>query len=245
MKRYTFQFWFCNGSILLWLLASKSTLAEIIPDNTLPVNSIVTPSSNIRVIEGGTQLDGNLFHSFREFSFSLLSSDTTGDTAFFNNGASVRNIITRVTGVSISNIDGVIQANGAANLFFINPNGIIFGPNASLNIGGSFVASTANSLKFTDGTEFSATFPQTSALLTVNVPLGLQFGSNPGEILNQSQASPLEGVNSIGLPVGLQVQSGKTLALVGGNVSLAGGNLTAIGGRIELVHNGGNKTTIK
>ncbi|MDF5722150.1 MAG: S-layer family protein, partial [Rhizonema sp. PD37] len=115
-----------------------------------------------------------------------------------------------------------------------NPHGIIFGPNASLNIGGSFVASTANSIRFADGTEFSATNPQATPLLTVSVPIGLQFGSNPGDIVNQSQASLNGSLNSNNQPAGLQVPSGNTLALVGGNISLNNGNLTAAGGRIEL-----------
>jgi filamentous hemagglutinin family protein len=228
MEPCTLRLWLFGGSILLWLLASPQTPAEIIPDITLPVNSTVTPQGNTRVIEGGTPSGDNLFHSFREFSLS------TGDTAFFNNDLAVRNIITRVTGGSRSDIDGTIEANGTANLFLINPNGIIFGQNASLQIGGSFVASTANSLKFADGTEFSATAPQTPPLLTLSVPIGLQFGSNPGEIVNQSQASPNGAVNINDSPAGLQVQSGRTLALVGGNVLLDGGNLTAAGGRIEL-----------
>ncbi len=234
MQLCTPSFWFFNGAILLWLLVSKPSAAQIILDNTLPVNSTVTPQGNIRVIEGGTQQGGNLFHSFQEFSFSVLTGDITGDTVFFNNDLAVTNIINRVTGGSPSNIDGLIRANGTANLFLINPNGIIFGSNASLQIEGSFVASTANSLKFADGTEFSATAPQNSSLLTVSVPLGLQFGSNPGEIINRSQASLNGAVNSFGLPVGLQVESGKTIALVGGDVSLEGGNLTAAGGRIEV-----------
>ncbi|GAA6619195.1 filamentous hemagglutinin N-terminal domain-containing protein [Scytonema sp. NUACC26] len=234
MNPLRLQSWSFIGSFLLWLLALNPIAAEIIPDTTLPNNSTVTPSTNTRIIEGGTRRGNNLFHSFREFSFSAQTANTTGDTAFFNNDSAVRNIITRITGGSRSIIDGKIQANGTANLFFINPNGIIFGQNASLQIGGSFVASTATSLKFADGAEFSAIASQTSPLLTVSVPTGLQFGSNPRDIVNQSQASPAGAVNSLGFPVGLQIPSGKTLALVGGNVSLVGGNLTAAGGRVEL-----------
>ncbi|RUR79185.1 filamentous hemagglutinin N-terminal domain-containing protein [Chlorogloeopsis fritschii PCC 9212] len=227
---------FCSLSgVFFWLFISSPVIADIIPDTTLPNNSTVRSEGNTRVIEGGTPRDQNLFHSFKEFSFSANTADITGDTAYFNNdAAAVRNIITRITGGSPSSIDGLIKANGSANLFFINPAGIIFGQNASLQIGGSFVASTADSLKFADGTEFSATSIEPAPLLTVSIPIGLQFRNNPGDIVNQSQASLEDSLNTISSPAGLQVASGKTLALVGGNVSLLGGNLTALNGRIEL-----------
>lgn len=212
--------------ICIWLLAAKPTRAEIIPDTTLTTNSTVTPSGTIRVIEGGTRNGDNLFHSFREFSFSALTSQITGDTALFNHDLAVKNIITRVTGESPARIDGLIQTipGSTANLFFLSPKGIIFGANASLDIGGSFIASTANSLKFADGTEFSAT-PDNSQLLKISVPVGLQFGNNPGEITQSS---------STDTPLGLEVPSGKTLALVGNNISLQSSFLAAPGGRIEL-----------
>ena len=196
---------------------------QIVPDATLPNNSSVTTSGNTSIITGGTEAGSNLFHSFEQFSVS------TGGEAFFNNAPDVRNIISRVTGESLSNIDGTIRANGTANLFLLNPNGIIFGSNASLNIGGSIVASTASSLNFADGIQFSATAPQTISLVTVTVPIGLQFEGTTGSILNQSQAT-----NSSGERVGLQVQPGRTLALVGGDVALERGSLTAEEGRIEL-----------
>ncbi|WP_414585569.1 filamentous hemagglutinin N-terminal domain-containing protein [Scytonema sp. PCC 10023] len=205
------------------IASANCALAQITPDSTLPNNSRVTTQDNIRIIEGGTQAGGNLFHSFQQFSVP------TGSEAYFNNTLDIQNIISRVTGSSISNIDGLIRANGTANLFLINPTGIIFGPNASLNIGGSFLATTANSLKFPDGTQFSATAPQTTPLLTISVPIGLQFGENAGSIRNQSQISDRNGER-----VGLQVKSGKSLALVGGEVALEGGTLTTPGGRIEL-----------
>ncbi|PHJ58217.1 hypothetical protein VF14_19130 [Nostoc linckia z18] len=193
--------------------------AQITPDDTLSNPSKVIEQGNTTIIEDGTPIGSYLFHSFKDFSVR------NGTIAEFRNAESVENIISRVTGKSASNIEGTIRAKHKANLFLINPNGIIFSPNASLNIGGSFIATTASSLKFADSTQFSATNPQSLPLLTVSAPIGLQFGATAKPILNQSV---------------LQVQSGKTLALVGGNINLEGGTLTAQSGRIELGSVGSN-----
>jgi len=210
--------------------------AQIVPDATLPLNSTVTPGGTTFTIEGGTEADRNLFHSFREFSVP------TGGTAFFNNANTIQNIFTRVTGGSISNIDGLIRTNSTVNLFLLNPNGIIFGRNASLNIGGSFLGTTANSINFADGTSFSATNPETTPLLTISIPTSLQFGPNPGQIVNQSVAVSAFGDSGQGnkQPVGLEVSPGQILALVGGEIVLPSGLLTAPGGRIELGSVGAN-----
>ncbi len=199
-------------------------LGQVVGDTTLGTESsrVTSPRPGGFVINGGATRETNLFHSFQEFSVP------TNGFAYFNNALSIQNIVTRVTGASVSNIDGAIAANGTANLFLINPNGIVFGSNASLNLGGSFFASTAASVVFDNGFEFSATNPQAPPLLTINVPLGLQYGSNAGSI--QAQGSRL------------RVRDGKTLALVGGNVQLNGTILAAPGGRIELVGVGGTGT---
>ncbi len=196
--------------------SGNCALGQVVGDTTLGAESsrVTSPTPGGFLINGGATRGTNLFHSFQEFSIP------TNGIAFFNNALTIQNIISRVTGVSVSNIDGTIRANGTANLFLINPSGIVFGRNASLNIGGSFFASTATSAVFDNGFEFSATNPQAPPLLTINVPLGLQYGSNAGSI--QAQRSRL------------RVRDGKTLALVGGNVQLDGAGLFALGGRVEL-----------
>ncbi len=215
------------------ILFPSPVRAQIIPDNTPNVNTRVTPNGNTLTIEGGSRAGGNLFHSFKEFSL------TTGSEAFFNNAIDVQNIFSRVTGSNISNIDGLIRANGGANLFLLNPNGIVFGPNARLNIGGSFFGSTASSVRFADGSTFSTTDTSAPPLLTVGVPIGLQMGQKSGAIQVQgtghnlswpSSTTPLQGSYASGL----EVKPNQTLALVGSGVTLNGGILTADSGRIEI-----------
>ncbi|MDF5709463.1 MAG: filamentous hemagglutinin N-terminal domain-containing protein [Nostoc sp. S4] len=213
------------GSVIFFSLNSAIAQITITPDGTLSNNSQVTQQNNLIIIEGGTRSGNNLFHSFNEFNIPA------GVTVELRNASDIQNIIGRVTGKSISNIDGILKSNYTANVFLLNPNGIIFGNNATLQIGGSFIASTASSFNFADGTKFSATNPEITPLLTISAPVGLQFGvATPGSILNQSQANADNARN----PVGLQVQSNKTLALIGGDINLEGGNLTANSGRIEL-----------
>ena len=224
----------------------NTAIAQIVPDDTLPSNTVVSPNENISEITEGTTVGDNLFHSFSQFSIP------TGDTAWFDNAVNIENIIGRVTGSSISNIDGLIRANGEANLFLINPNGIIFGENAALDIGGSFIGSTADNIQFTDG-EFSAANPKAPPLLKINMPVGLQYGSEAGDITVEGDGHnaffdfDAFTVGRFERNRGLEVAPENTLGLIGKNVLLDGGNLTAEAGNIELgsVAEAGNVTITK
>ncbi len=189
--------------------------AQITPDGTIPFS--LTPDTingaPATRINGGVPQGNNLFHSFAQFNVNQ------GQRVYFSDPG-VTNILSRVTGNEASLILGKLGVDGAANLFLINPKGIIFGPNSSLDVRGSFVGTTANALEFGTQGFFSAT-PTALPLLTVN-PSALLFNQiAAASITNQSTA-------------GLQVAVGKTLSLIGGDVRLEGGTLRAPGGRIEL-----------
>jgi filamentous hemagglutinin family protein len=231
-----------NGQ-LSWILKSLVFSISMVMGNPVFAQSIVTDGTTNTQINGncagscqitGTDIvNNNLFHSFQRFNV-----DTGATVTFIDLG--VNNIVTRITGGEISNIDGTLGVQGSANLFLLNPSGIIFGKNASLNISGSFLATTADSLIFDNGQQFSAiTKNSPQSLLSVNVPIGLQFGGNPRQIEvkgsgNNLFLNPDFTINSELRPVGLEVKNAQTLALIGGDILLDGGNLTAKGGKIEL-----------
>nr|WP_242022603.1 filamentous hemagglutinin N-terminal domain-containing protein [Trichocoleus sp. FACHB-90] len=207
--------------------SGTGTFAQITPDSSL--GTVVTPNSTTLEITGGTTAGNtNLFHSFENFSIPDRG------IADFLNAPAIANILARVTGGSPSDIQGLIRAGGNANLFLINPNGIIFGQNAQLDIGGSFVGTTANAIAFPGGGEFSLTSAVSpdNPLLIVN-PSALLF--------NQIVAQP---TNSIEVRGTLAVDENQSLLLIGGNVSptttstgkisIEGGSLNAPGGRVEL-----------
>jgi filamentous hemagglutinin family protein len=211
-------------------------IAQVTSDGT--TNTIVNINGNNFTILNGINQGSHLFHSFSNFSVPTGSSATFDLT----NTPNITTIFSRVTGGNISNIDGLIRtfnSNNAVSLFLMNPNGIMFGQNAKLDIGGSFVGTTANSIKFADGTEFSAVNPTDKPLLTMSVPIGLQMGTNSGNIQLQGKGHQLTGgaftpVIRNNTQSTLKVNSGNAIALVGQNLNLSGGVLTAENGRIEL-----------
>jgi filamentous hemagglutinin family protein len=178
-------------------------------DNT---GTIVTPNGNQFVITGGSYSadQQNLFHSFQQFGLS------SGQVATFMANPQLRNILGRITGGTPSLIDGLIQVTGGTpNLFLMNPAGIVFGTNASLNIPASFVATTANGMAFGDRW-WSAVGSHQYSTLTGN-PSAVAFtASSPGAIVNAGH---------------LSVGPGQTLALLAGTV-VNTGTLTAPGGTL-------------
>ena len=164
---------FIAGKGVLFL--AESAHGQIIPDNTLGTESSVVNSGElIDLIEGGATRGSGLFHSFEDFNVNA------GQQVYFANPVGIENILSRVTGLNPSEINGLMGVEGAANLFFLNPNGIVFGPDAHLDVDGSFVASTSDRFQFADGTEFRATNPNDAPLVTVNIPLGLQLAPETG-----------------------------------------------------------------
>ncbi|NER47402.1 MAG: filamentous hemagglutinin N-terminal domain-containing protein, partial [Symploca sp. SIO1A3] len=217
-----------GGFWKLWVATSLAVsgtgnyaLAQMIPDGTLGnESSVVTPEARVRrratqLIEGGAVRNVNLFHSFLEFNVGK------GERVYFANPVGIENILTRVTGSNASEIGGTLGVDGGANLFLLNPNGIIFWEGAELDIGGSFVGSTADSIVFGNGEEFSASEPEAAPLLKINVPMGLQYGANqPAPVVNAGN---------------LEVGQGQGLTLSGGTVvNTNTGELMAPGGQVSL-----------
>lgn len=201
---------------IIWVIfiTSNPVQAQIQPDASLGnESSRVTSGVQVKtlsadLIEGGATRGSSLFHSFSEFNIN------DGQRVYFVNPAGVDNIFSRVTGSNVSHILGTLGVNGAANLYLLNPNGIIFGKDANLDIQGAFFATTANSFTFPDGSEFSATNPQ-MPLLTMSVPVGVQFGLRPGDIRSRGNLTTQNDLTLKGGKLDLQGE-----VKSGGNVTL-------------------------
>src|SRR6185503_466120 len=200
--------------------ACCGAMAQAITANGLGTTASAAGSN--WTIGGGTQVGGNLFHSFGRFNIN------TGGSATFAGQGSVQNIVSRVTGGERSMIDGQLGSSiPGANVWFVNPAGVTFGQNASLNVSGSFHASTANYVRLGDGTVFDAATPASS--LTSALPAAFGFTSAaPASIL-------VHGTGSFANPNVLQVAPGRTFSLVGGDVTVdTGSALSAPAGRLNL-----------
>ncbi|MBW4609657.1 MAG: filamentous hemagglutinin N-terminal domain-containing protein [Hassallia sp. WJT32-NPBG1] len=203
---------------------------QITIDGTLsPERTLTGPNYIIRQADGQT-VGNNLFQSFGRFNLNA------GESANFQSDVNIRNILSRVTGGFASTIDGRIFTQSAnVNLFFINPSGIIFGPNARIDVGsatrGSFIATTADALVWANGSQFSATNPTgaNSLLTIVGDPSGFLSSLRPPQPITSSGSN-------------LSVANNQSLLLVGGNLTLDNSNLLTQGGRVELAGVAGTGT---
>ncbi len=170
----------------------------------------------------GRTIGTNLFHSFDRFS--LLG----GETAEFSTAGAIENILARVTGGTVSTIDGTIRA--PANLFFLNPSGIVFNSGATLDVNGAFHASTADYLRmgsmafYVDESQASGSLPSV-------------FSIDPGVLLDAADTFGFltESPGAITINEGsLGSSDGGRIALVGGDTTMTGGELFAEGGRIDV-----------
>ncbi len=209
-------------------LFSMGVLAQITPDQTLGAEPSMVRMGEAMVdrIEGGAIRGSNLFHSFQDFNIA------EGQRIYFASPTGINHIFSRVTGQRASNLLGTLGVQGEGNLFFFNPNGIIFGQNARLDLKGSFFASTANGVQFGNQGFFSTTDGIAPPLLTIN-PSAFVFNQRPPGIIINKSIAPIQSRIQ-----GLAVNDGQGLTLLGGNVQIDGGDeaggLYALGGRIEI-----------
>ncbi|NEQ36327.1 MAG: CHAT domain-containing protein [Okeania sp. SIO3I5] len=200
-------------SIILGTLTVAPANSQPITPASDGTGTTVNQTGNQFDIEGGTSSGGNLFHSFDEFNVN------SGQTANFLTTPDISNILGRITGGNASYINGLIQViGGNSNLFLMNPAGIMFGPNASLNIPASFSVTTATGIGFDNNNYWFEAMGTNNYANLIGEPSGYKFNvSNPGAIVNEAN---------------LTLNPGENLTFVGGKVintgelSTAGGNVT-------------------
>jgi filamentous hemagglutinin family protein len=210
------------------VVSTQSTIAQTYtPSNRSPVadgtmNTNISGTGNNYNITGGQTRGQTLFHSFTDFSVP------NNGVVNFVNVTNPRDIITRVTGNNFSDINGLINSNGA-NFFLINPNGVTFGPNASLNVGRAFVASTAEGINLVDGTGRTFTFGKSGAGDTPLLSVNASVLFNPSQLVISGGNGQ---INNFGT---LQTSNpNQYIGLIGGNVNINSGQINAPGGRVEL-----------
>ena len=199
------------GSAAALALWGCGALAQVTLDGTANPDfegPLDGPDYQIRA-ELGHRAGRNLFHSFDRFDLR------TGESATFSGPDAIRNVISRVTGGVRSDIDGTLRSTiPGANFYFLNPAGAVFGPNASLDLHGSFHVSTADELRFADGAAF------TVSSLTVAAPKAFGFlGAAPRPILVDRSR--------------LEVPANESFSIVGGDITIDGGDSGGELGRIE------------
>ena len=202
---------------LILLCGANSSIAQSFIPTAVDGLTEVTPVGNNRwdiTTKNPPSSSINQFHSFTNFNVGA------GEIVrFVPNGMDVKNILSRVTGGTPSQIQGMIQASGGVNLFLMNPAGILFGNGARLDVPGSFTATTANAIGFGNNNWFNATGNNNYTNLT-GIPNQFAFtNANPGAIVNTGNLTLKDG-KSLNLIGGTVINTG-TIATPGGNVTIA------------------------
>ncbi len=218
---------------ILLIIISLPINAEITLDGSLGRGGPLPGPNYLIGADLGQQHGGNLFHSFRDFNLKSHESAT------FSGPNRVNNIIGRVTGGNPSNIDGLIRSSiPNANLYFLNPYGIMFGPHAKLDVQGSFHASTADYLRLQDGGRFDARQPNNS-FLTVAPVEAFGFLDNTIAPISVEGGGEISKADWDNKPTGLSVPTGKTLSLLGGELEIKNGTFF----KTVDIDNNGNEST--
>ncbi|MDM8566822.1 filamentous hemagglutinin N-terminal domain-containing protein [Candidatus Halobeggiatoa sp. HSG11] len=200
------------------LVTTLSTNAEVITDGTLGQQQNL-PGPNFQITPDlGQQHGENLFHSFQDFNLN------SSESATFSGPNNIQNILSRVTGGNPSNIDGLIRSTiPNANFYFLNPYGIMFGPNARLDVQGSFHASTADYLRLGENGRFDARYPNNS-ILTVAPVEAFGFLNNTVAPISVEGYGEIASVNEENEQFGLTVPENQTLSLIGGDIKIRNGS---------------------
>ena len=212
---------------IFYLLLATNVCAQIATDGSVgPVKTLAGPDFSIPEALG-TRAGDNLFHSFQRFNIH------TGELATFTGASTIANVISRVTGGELSTIDGRLTSEiGTAGFYFINPAGVMFGANAQVSVPGSFYVSTADELRFTDGSVYSATLPESSTL-SIAEPVSFGFlGDQTGSI------------SMVGSNLLFEPAAGSTVALSGNELKIDQAELAIDQGDIQLVATGDAATAV-
>ena len=123
----------------LVVVLAAGVRADVVTDGSLGPR-VARPGLECHDRAGARQIrGGNLFHSFERFNVE------NGGSVTFTGPSGLKNVISRVTGGERSRIDGTLASTVPnADFYFINPAGIMFGPNARIDVPASFRASTAD-----------------------------------------------------------------------------------------------------
>jgi filamentous hemagglutinin family protein len=236
-------------AIVISFSLQKYCNAQIVPDITLSTQSsqVVNSTPNIQLIGGGALRGSNLLHSFSQFNIN------NGSAAYFLDPG-VRNIVGRVTGASPSDIKGLLGVRGNANLYLINPQGFIFGPNSKLDLNGALTITTGSSLGFDKGYIFDTLNANGVPLLELGNPSLINYNNNhSGTIQINGSGQTLFQAGNIFSPVagfgqsinGILTRPGKQVSLLGGEILFNGGVLTSPSGNVTIGAIGQGKVNLK